>query len=163
LTWILVVIAVAFVIAIVLVGTRRPKFYAGIKPADPQPSQGVLQTRPLASDSRARYVQAWNALQSRFAEDPEIAIRDADHVLQDAMRECGYPTGDFGRVSEVVTTEQVDLLEHYRAAHRLSVKGETTVLSDEEVQHAMTALRAVYDILFEEPHSAAASPEEELP
>jgi hypothetical protein len=148
LIWVAVAVVLAFAIAIVLGRARRPKVYAGIKPVDPRAQTGILRTWPLAADARAHYVQAWDALRNRFAQDPEIAIREADNLLQRAMRECGYPTGDFGRVSDEVTPEQLDVLEYYRAAHRLSVKGETTVLSDEEVDQAVTALGAVYDILI---------------
>lgn len=145
--WVAVAIAVACVIVIIIGRARRPKSYTDVKLVGAEAPEGILQTRPLAADSRARYVEAWNALQSRFAQDPEIAIREADNLLQSAMRECGYPTGDFGAVTDEVTPEQLDVLDHYRAAHRLSAKSETTVLSDEEIERAVTALRAVYDIL----------------
>jgi hypothetical protein len=148
LIWLAVAIVVVCIFAIVLKRARRPTFFAGIKPVDPEAPAGSLETCPLAADSRTRYVQAWDALQTRFAEDPEIAIREADNLLQSAMRECGYPTGDFGRITDEVTPEQLDVLEYYRVAHRLSAKGETTVLSDEEIDRAMTALRAVHDILL---------------
>lgn len=107
-----------------------------------------LRTRPLNEDARARYSEAWAAVQPRFANDPEIALRETDRLVQNVMRDCGYPTGDFGRVSEELSAEQTDVLDNYRSAHRVTVKGETTMLEPAEVERGRQGFRAVFDALI---------------
>lgn len=141
---------VVVVLAIVLISRyHRRAEPVEMKLVDPEQPRRALKTRFLPADARERYSQTWAALQSRFRDDPEIALRDTDRLIQDAMRECGYPTGDFGRVSEQVTMQQTDVLDSYRVAHRITVKGETTMLETAEVEQAAAAFRAVFNALAE--------------
>lgn len=106
-----------------------------------------LHVRPLEPPARERYVEAWQALQSRFGDEPEVSIRDADHLIQNVMRDRGYPTGDFGRLTEILSAGEAEVIDNYRLAHRISAKCETSSLSTEEIQRAVTALRALFDSL----------------
>lgn len=139
-------IAVATVLAIMLIAraVRRSQLPA-VKITERELTHRPLQTRPLPPDAREGYAEAWRALKGRFADEPEVALRDTDRLLQGIMRECGYPTGDFGRVSEEVRSEQADVLDHYRAGHRITVKGETTVLATDEIERAVRSFRAVFE------------------
>lgn len=139
----MVVLAIALTARV----ARRPVTKAGIELVDRELPHRLLETRSLLADARERYSQMWAAVQPRFVDDPEIALRETDRLIQNVMRECGYPTGDFGRVSEDVTTKQMDVLDSYRAAHRITVKGETTMLEPQEIERAAVAFRAVFDAL----------------
>jgi hypothetical protein len=161
LIWIGIALA-AIVVVILLVRVRRPPQKAQKPPSlqvvEPEVSHRLLETRPLDAQSRDGYMQAWESVQPRFADDPEIALRETDRILQRVMSECGYPTGDFGRVSEQVTSEQLGVLENYRVGHRITVKGETTMLEAHEIERARAAFRDAFERLVADSLKGLAAP-----
>src|SRR5579862_6604173 len=47
--------------------------------------------RTLAPDEREHFITAWRLVQSRFVDDPQAAVRDADLLVDEAMQARGYP------------------------------------------------------------------------
>lgn len=145
--WLVVAVAVVLAIVLVVRVARRPRLHPAVNVGERESTHRPLQTRLLPPDAREGYAQAWRALQGRFADEPEVALRDTDRLLRDVMQKCGYPTGDFGRVSEEVKVEQAEVLDNYRTGHRITVKGETTVLGTDEIQRAVSSFHAVFERL----------------
>ncbi len=145
--WVAVTVATVLVIMLIARAARRSKLNPAVKVTPRESAQRLLQTRPLPLDAREDFTEAWRGLQGRFSDEPEVALRSTDRLLQDVMRECGYPTGDFGRVSEEVKVEQAEVLDNYRTGHRITVKGETTMLGIDEIQQAVSSFRAVFKML----------------
>src|SRR5512132_3661802 len=54
-----------------------------------------LALRPLPPDLRHRYAEAWTRQQARFVDEPKAAVSEADHLVEEVMRERGYPGGAF--------------------------------------------------------------------
>src|SRR5919199_5679280 len=54
-----------------------------------------LDVRPLSPGARERYIVSWRETQARFVDDPAGAIGEADTLIQQVMRERGYPVEDF--------------------------------------------------------------------
>ncbi|MGH7683322.1 MAG: hypothetical protein ACREMT_03160, partial [Vulcanimicrobiaceae bacterium] len=108
-------VAVVAILVITILVRRPAQMPDPVKVVDPEPTQQLLETRALDARVRDRYMKAWDEIQPLFPDDPEIALRETDRLLQNAMRDCGYPTGDFGRVSDEVTAEQLEVLESYHA------------------------------------------------
>src|SRR5512132_81596 len=50
---------------------------------------------PLPRADRDRYQENWLAVQSRFVDEPERALAAANQLVQQVMRQCGYPVADF--------------------------------------------------------------------
>jgi hypothetical protein len=146
--WIaLAVIVVGVVVWVSLSKGRTPM--SGIKRIEVEPPPGPqLRSRTLQDIARERYVSEWQSLQNGLAEEPEATIRQGDRLLQSVMRDCGYPTGDFGHVSGEVSAEEQMVLDNYLTAHRVSIKCETSSISDEEVRRAMAALHAAFRALL---------------
>jgi hypothetical protein len=99
-----------------------------------------LDIRPLTSVARERYLNEWQGVQARFVDDPEGAVRDADALIQSALRERGYPVDDFEQRSADISVDHPHVVENYRQGHRLA--GGST----EELRQAMQH----YRLLFEE-------------
>lgn len=144
-------IPVAIVAIVLIARTARPQRHNAVKVAERKVPPRLLETRPLPPIAQERYAEAWRALQSRFANEPEAALRDTDRLLQGLMQECGYPTGDFGRVTEEVSVEQVEVLDNYRVGHRITVKGETSMLESDEIARAVDSFRAAFERLASVP------------
>ncbi len=103
----------------------------------------ALEIRPLPPESRARFQERWRSVQARFVDEPQAATADADRLIGDAMRERGYPVEDFEQRAADVSVDHPDVVEDYRAAHRLSGGGET-----EDLRQAMVHYRSLFDQLI---------------
>ena len=105
--------------------------------------------RPLPPDARERYAQEWEATQARFVDDPEASIRDADDLIQQVMRERGYPVEDFDQRAADLSVDHPDVVENYREGHdlaRRTVRGEGDT---ESLRQALVHYRALFAELVE--------------
>src|SRR5215211_5454396 len=173
-TWVWIVIAVAAVIVVAIVAyaawrTRRQKqLKEGFGPEydrtvsespsrreaeaellERQRRHDELELRPLARDSRNRYLREWDAAQARFVDDPDGAIADADRLIQSVMNERGYPVEDFDRRAADLSVEHGDVIENYRAAHAISRRSMHGEASTEEQRQAIVHYRALFEELVE--------------
>jgi hypothetical protein len=106
----------------------------------------ALHIHPLSADQSERYGEQWRQVQARFVDDPEGAIRDADHLCNDVMRERGYPMSDFEQRAADISVDHPDVVEHYRAAHAIATdEGAGT----EDMRQAMVHYRTLFEELID--------------
>lgn len=112
-----------------------------------------LDLRPLTPASRDRFAQGWEQAQARFVDDPRGALGQADELVQQAMSERGYPTGDFDEQAADLSVEHSSVLDHYRDAHelsRLSGRGEA---STEDMRQGIVHYRVLFEQLLSDTRS----------
>ena len=51
----------------------------------------VMPLRQLDQRQRDSYLTRWHEVQAQFVDDPEAAVARADALLEQALRDCGYP------------------------------------------------------------------------
>jgi hypothetical protein len=108
-----------------------------------------LDVRPLEPAARERYEREWEAVQARFVDDPDGAIGDADALIQQVMRERGYPVEDFEQRAADLSVDYPWLVEDYRAGHEiadLSARGDATT---EDLRQAMVRYRTLFERMLE--------------
>jgi hypothetical protein len=103
-----------------------------------------LDIRPLAPAARDRYLTRWEEVQARFVDDPEGAVGSADSLIQQVMRERGYPVDDFEQRSADLSVDHPDVVEHYREGHRIAGSKSMDESRTEELRQAMTHYRALF-------------------
>jgi hypothetical protein len=116
----------------------------------------AMHIRPLAPSDRARFVESWTKVQSRFVDSPGGAVTDADKLLGDVMSIRGYPVSDFEQRAADISVDHPMVLENYRAAHqaaRLQAEGKA---STEDLRKAMLHYRTLFEELVGEPEVARA-------
>ena len=108
-----------------------------------------LEIRELDPGERDRFTGAWDVAQSTFVENPETGLRDVDLLVQQVMRERGYPVERFEERSRILSVDHPDLVEHYREAHRVAVAVEDQPgTSTEDMRRAMVDHRYLFDALL---------------
>ena len=107
-----------------------------------------LHIQPLPADRRLSFANSWKIVQTRFVEDPNIAVRDADRLVAEAMEARGYPVGDFDQRAADVSVDHPEVVEHYRAAHALALRQERGAASTEDLRQAMVHYRALFEDLL---------------
>jgi len=174
-TWIVIAVALvlAIVLALVLVRRRREttrlreRFgdeydrrveQAGSEKQARSDLTGVqerreqLEVRPLAPAARERFLERWQVVQADFVDRPGHAVDQADELVDDVMRERGYPTDDMGTKADMVAADHPEVVQDYRAAtdarrrHHDSGGAESTT---EELRRAMVHYRSLFERLVE--------------
>src|SRR5579864_1854062 len=108
----LVVVVLLFLVRAAGVGRRRP------------------QLRSLAPESRERYINEWDAIETKFVDSPEQAVREAEALVMSVLRERGHPL-----------TER-DLPADVQRAHKL---GYSSRDKTEGMRQALLHYRAVME------------------
>lgn len=117
-----------------------------------------LEITPLEPQQRERYAEDWRQAQERFVDDPAAAVTDAHQLIQQVMRERGYPVEDFDQQAADVSVDHPEVVENYRAAHGISTANERGKASTEDLRTAMLHYRALFVELVEaEPAPATSS------
>jgi hypothetical protein len=104
--------------------------------------------RPLNAVARDRYSERWRATQAQFVDQPASALKDADALLSEVMRERGYPVEDFEQQAADVSVDHPTVVEHYREAHAIQTRSRA---STEDLREAMLHYRALFAELLESP------------
>jgi hypothetical protein len=107
--------------------------------------------RPLDENARRRYVHQWKATQSKFVDEPASALTDADALLNEVMRDRGYPVEDFDQRADDVSVDHPDVVENYRKAHAIHNESDA---STEDQRQAMMHYRALFAELLEPENEA---------
>jgi len=108
-----------------------------------------LNITPLAPADAARFSQAWNALQSRFIDNPKGAVGEADQLVRELMVKRGYPMGDFERLAADISVDHPGVVTTYRAAQAIAVRDERGEADTEELRKAVVHYRTLFDELLE--------------
>jgi hypothetical protein len=110
---------------------------------------GSLDIAPLSSAEAARFNGSWNALQGRFVDDPRGVVVQADQLVRELMLKRGYPMGDFERRAADISVNYPTVVQNYRAAQAIALRGERGEASTEELRKAVVHYRALFDELLE--------------
>jgi len=109
----------------------------------------ALNIHPLTSAESSRFADNWREVQTRFVDDPERAIRDADSLCGDVMQARGYPMGDFDQRADDISVDHPLVVEHYRAAHAIASHAEHGDASTEDLRQAMVHYRTLFEDLID--------------
>ena len=107
-----------------------------------------LNIRDLDPASRDRYHERWIDVQGRFVDQPVLAVREADELVAQVMRERGYPMDDFDQRAADISVDHPEVVEHYRAGHEISSRQDA---STEDLRQAFVHYRALFDELLGRP------------
>jgi hypothetical protein len=111
----------------------------------------ALHIQPLAPGDRARFVESWARVQSRFVDGPGGAVTEADQLLGDVMSKRGYPVSDFEQRAADISVDHPLVLDNYRAAHHMAIQQTKGQASTEDLRQAMIHFRTLFEELVGEP------------
>jgi hypothetical protein len=107
-----------------------------------------LDIRPLTPSARDRYAEEWRGVQSGFVDEPAASLLEADHLVLIVMRDRGYPMDDFDQRAADVSVDHPRVVEHYRAAHRISDLADAQQATTEDMRQGLVHYRALFEDLL---------------
>jgi hypothetical protein len=110
-----------------------------------------LDIRPLDETVRVKYAAEWTAIQERFVDQPEQAVAQAGLLITSVMKDRGYPTEGHDQILADLSVEHASTLDHYRAAHDVSMQAEAGTADTEHLRLAMLHYRALFSDLLGQP------------
>jgi hypothetical protein len=110
-----------------------------------------LDLRPLTDSERDSYSQQWRRVQAEFVEQPDTALAYADRLVEQLMRDRGYPVDEFERQAGMLSVDLPDVVATYRDAHGVLERADDGELSTEDLRQALVSYRAVFDELLGQP------------
>lgn len=110
--------------------------------------------RPLSAVDQQRFAEAWRSIQARFVDDPRAATTDADQLIGQVMAARGYPVSDFEARAADLSVDHPNVVENYRAAHRVGQDAARSEVSTENLRQALVHYRSLFDELLESPQAA---------
>lgn len=108
-----------------------------------------LNIRPLATSERDAFAERWRSAQAQFVDDPDGAIKEADHLVGELMQARGYPVGDFEQRSADISVDHPRVVANHRAAHEIALRNERGEADTETLRKAMVHYRALFEDLLE--------------
>jgi len=115
-----------------------------------------LKIRELAPGDRARFVESWSRVQTRFVDGPGGAVTEADQLLGDVMSTRGYPVSDFEQRAADISVDHPLVMENYRTAHEIAVRQTRGQANTEDLRQAMIHYRTLFEELVGQPELASA-------
>src|SRR5262249_2912733 len=110
--------------------------------------------RPISSEDRDRFAEAWRADQAKFVDEPQEAVTQAQQLVNDVMRARGYPvSSEFEQNAADLSVEHARVVEHYRLACDIAARQENGRASTEDLRKAMMNYRVLFEELLGTPVS----------
>jgi hypothetical protein len=113
-----------------------------------------LDIRPLPGAERDRFAQSWKTIQAKFVDSPTEAVRDADRLVKELMRDMGYPVGDFDQRAADISVDHPRVVDNYRRAREVAHANERGEASTEDLRNSMIHYRELFADLLNTPTRA---------
>ncbi len=133
-----------------VVGERQSRRRAEAELAARERRVRKLRLRDLTGDARDKYGVQWTKVQVRFVDDPSGAIADAQALVETVMRERGYPVSGYQQTVADLSVAHARMLDHFRAAHQVSVSAAAGKVATEEIRIALLHYREMFSELLGE-------------
>jgi hypothetical protein len=118
----------------------------------------ALHIKPLIREDADRFDAAWRNVQTRFVDDPQGAVTEADRLVGEVMAARGYPLGNFEQRVADISVDHPDVVMNYRAAREIALVHARGQATTEDLRQAMVHYRALFSDLLGPGADAARGP-----
>jgi hypothetical protein len=103
----------------------------------------------LTQEQATAFAREWRRIQSRFVDDPDGAVGEADQLVTQVMTACGYPLEEFERRAADLSVDHPVVVQNYRTARALALRRQRGEAGTEEMRQAVVNYRALVDELLQ--------------
>ena len=109
-----------------------------------------LSLRELSAPERGRFASQWTTVQAQFVDDPAIAVRSANDLINLVMRARGYPVESFEQRAADLSVDHAAVIQHYHAARGIADANHHGRASTEDLRQAMVHYRVLFADLLQD-------------
>ena len=102
----------------------------------------------LSPQAQEMYIEQWRLVQTGFVDNPSTALKDADLLVNQVMRERGYPIDDFEQRAADISVDHPGVVQDYRAAHGIYLSQQGGQIGTEAQREAFVHYRALFTKLL---------------
>ena len=84
------------------------------------------------------------AIHARFVDHPRGSVTEADELINNLFRSCGYPGTHFEQRADDLSVNHPRLVDSYRRAYAITVRSAKNEATTEELRTAMILYRAIF-------------------
>ncbi|MDF2825346.1 MAG: putative rane protein [Mycobacterium sp.] len=106
----------------------------------------------LSPQAQQMYSEQWRLVQVGFVDNPTTAVKDADLLVNQVMRERGYPIDDFEQRAADISVDHPAVVEDYRAAHGIFLSQQQGQIGTETQREAFVHYRKLFEKLLGTEH-----------
>jgi hypothetical protein len=136
-----------------------PEYQRTVEAVGPGQADAVLRQRAervsrfnlrkLTHDQAEAFTREWRRIQSRFVDDPDGAVAEADQLVTQVMTARGYPLAEFDLRADDLSVDHPVVVQNYRTARALALRRQRGEAGTEEMRQAVVNYRALFDELLE--------------
>lgn len=136
-----------------------PEYDRTVEAVGPERADAVLRERTarvsrfdlhkLSHEQASAFAREWRRVQSRFVDDPDGAVGEADKLVTQVMTARGYPLEDFDVRAADLSVDHPIVVQNYRTARELALRRQRGEAGTEEMRQAVVNYRALVDELLE--------------
>jgi FtsZ-interacting cell division protein ZipA len=106
--------------------------------------------RRLEPAEQTRYAESWQREQALFVDNPRDAVNHADALVQEVMKQRGYPVSTFEQNAADLSVDHPRVVENYRLAHEIALRDGQSRANTEDLRRAMVSYRTLFEDLLEQ-------------
>ena len=106
-----------------------------------------MHIEELPPGAKTRYAEEWRTVQTRFVDEPQAALVNADRLISNVMRDRGYKVDNYDQTVADLSPDHPNVLQNFRVAHTITERSETGEASTEDLRQAMVHYRSLFDDL----------------
>jgi FtsZ-interacting cell division protein ZipA len=123
----------------------------------------ALDIHDLSAEQRDMFAREWQAIQAQFVDDPKGSVERADGLIQEVMKERGFPVADFEQRAADISVLHPNVVPNYRQGHEIAQRSANAGgASTEDLRQAMVYYRSLFEELLHQPETQAENKERTL-
>jgi FtsZ-interacting cell division protein ZipA len=130
------------------VATTGDRHQAESELAEREKRTKSLKIRSLTQEEVNRFSDEWQRVQSRFVDEPNEAITDAELLVGEVMEARGYPAAGYERRISYLSVNHPQAVQNYRVARTITHHDGRNEVTSEDLRRAMAYYRELFEDLL---------------
>jgi len=117
----------------------------------------LLDIQPLSAGDRDRFADKWRLTKAAFADNPAVAVSEAETLVNEVMRARGYPVSEFNQRGAGLSVDHPKFAANYREAREIALAYQRGAAKTEDLKKAEVRYAELLEDLLDTNHQKAGS------
>ena len=109
----------------------------------------LLDIQPLSAGDRERFATRWRMTQATFADNPAVAVSEAETLVNEVMRARGYPLSDFNQRGAGLSLDHPRFAANYREAREIALAYQRGAAKAQDLKKASSHYAELFEDLLD--------------